>query len=1397
MSRVIRKTKLIVSLFLILAITASICIFADSAGSETQVSNGGYRAYLEYYCGSNSTTAGITRKTLVNVYLNQGETLLLGSSVYDSQLNEAGTASTGAVSGNDIVIYSPDGTATDFDVIQNGAGYIGTVAQESAGPIYDESNTTGFTPLSFVAPATGVYQIHYHSRTGVNSNPTAKLITAEWAQSNSTVAAWDATVLTADGTVKTGRTFTKCLALNMGGNRADGNYVQLNSQVYVVTNDGYIYKTDFNGMNPFGFIFFADNRGLVSIDSNYSLYRSYVSNNNLLSDLPAQNVTFQDPWNSDTELDKTFDIFFETPDPELENILYPTAFKPEIAKNLEFIGSEGNNKTHVGFGGYFKFDITNATSATITIDLTNVLLSDGTYADYGKVILSNPVTEGKNYFYWDGKGSDGTTIVPVGTYDNNSIKVSIETHSGEYHFPLFDVEMAAQGIKVSRVNKIYTEAVDENGKIYNEDVSSQFDSTKDYIYYNNAAQESDTNYQNPAKVIADSYDATDGIDSSGGAMAFGLSSGNYKGDQTSLDIWSYATTGQKVTILLSAPIIINDDTYTVVSGRVFFDSDRSAAWNLNAGDYAISGVNVRLDYSYVDAYGVQQNQSQTTQTGADGIYHFFGVPIMISGNQTSCTLTITRPMASYSVTTQTATTNNSLTLGTETQQVTLGGLDTDSNLIYSPYVDLSDVGYYYQRTTKSITVKKDWVTSISSDPSRPQSIDTTIQAYYLDSDNNKVETGRKTYTLNNSNNWQTSASDLPAYADAAETQSLYYRIYSETYTMRGTDGSTYTFTLGDSSTSLPYNTTFTSSEALTSTILTAVNAPKNGTIEIVKRDTDDNSILLSGVTFQLWKKTTLTEIPTEGSENYTTHNSAIYVKAGTKTTNENGVAVFDSLEINSYFVTETVAKTGYTLDTTPHDFTLSATTMNLSKTIYNKKLHSTVSIVKTVDTPLAGSTVPITLTYADNENFTGATTLNYTVTLESSKVSYTVASVELPINSYVKVTEGGCSYNLNSSSSSVYDNTADSVLLSTYTNSTPFTVQPSHTYTVTLNNEAQYIDTIYLQKLWLGSDGSLLDSDAYSTSGTAAIDTSAFNPVTFELQRSTDGTNWTAVTYRTNSQNTFTAVSAANDETISSQLTQVGSSSTDTMIWTKQLSSDYWHLPKFDNSGTAYSYRAVENATGNSDYLVFDGSVSYSTVLNADNRLETTATFTNPLTDAAMTYTPASQYGIYKNSFQNNMLLINYHKPASDYTMNVLKVDGTSNKALADAQFTLYSDSACTTALSSSTTALNGSGDAVASFTSLEAGTYYLKETKAPSGYQLSDDAVTIIIHKDGTVSVGGASAEVTNKTFSITVSDYLGLVFPQSGCIFPYIVYAASGVLVCCASIWFIVAFKKKYSYR
>jgi len=82
-------------------------------------------------------------------------------------------------------------------------------------------------------------------------------------------------------------------------------------------------------------------------------------------------------------------------------------------------------------------------------------------------------------------------------------------------------------------------------------------------------------------------------------------------------------------------------------------------------------------------------------------------------------------------------------------------------------------------------------------------------------------------------------------------------------------------------------------------------APVVGALTVTKTDSADSSVLLSGATFELYKKT--------GSD---------LTLLSTKTTDASGTAVFDALPAGDYAVKETAAPAGYMLDALEHPVTI-------------------------------------------------------------------------------------------------------------------------------------------------------------------------------------------------------------------------------------------------------------------------------------------------------------------------------------------------------------------------------------------------------------------------------------------------------------------------------------------
>lgn len=137
------------------------------------------------------------------------------------------------------------------------------------------------------------------------------------------------------------------------------------------------------------------------------------------------------------------------------------------------------------------------------------------------------------------------------------------------------------------------------------------------------------------------------------------------------------------------------------------------------------------------------------------------------------------------------------------------------------------------------------------------------------------------------------------------------------------------------------------------------------------------------------------------------------------------------------------------------------------------------------------------------------------------------------------------------------------------------------------------------------------------------------------------------------------------------------------------------------------------------------------------------------------------------------------------YGIDILKYSG-SNKAntLKDASFDIYSDAALTNKVGSLTTGDNGHG----LFTGLAAGTYYLKETKAPSGHTLLSNAFSIKVAGDST------SESPTNPGyFCQEISNSRNNMLPFTGGYGTYIFTIIGIVVVVLATVIYIIYRKKK----
>lgn len=97
-------------------------------------------------------------------------------------------------------------------------------------------------------------------------------------------------------------------------------------------------------------------------------------------------------------------------------------------------------------------------------------------------------------------------------------------------------------------------------------------------------------------------------------------------------------------------------------------------------------------------------------------------------------------------------------------------------------------------------------------------------------------------------------------------------------------------------------------------------------------------------------------------------------------------------------------------------------------------------------------------------------------------------------------------------------------------------------------------------------------------------------------------------------------------------------------------------------------------------------------------------------------------------------------------SFNIKKVDDTSLEVLTGAEFTLYSDESCKTAIETSRT----SGDGIYIIDNLNTGTtYYLKETQAPENYEQDENAHTVVVSSNGAISIDGAALDAETYTYT------------------------------------------------
>jgi uncharacterized repeat protein (TIGR01451 family) len=510
-SAVIRRTSLMGGLSLFLG---TLCLSAQPSHAEgsislTPVGSTGLRPFLLY---NNGVSSGINLKTVIKVYANSGETINLGSSA-----NGVGTG---------VINYrSPSGVAGSCSTA---VGKITTRAQEVAGPL---PNVGGYTPCLITAVQTtaagsGIWEIDFVSPSvGGATSPAPILATANWpAQANGQVyvTAWDVTVRNAIGVTQLGRAYTNYLAATIATNQNNA----FNSLLYVLTQDGYQYSINTNGLDPNQFVFFSNNKGFKNTATNNPTYLSYdfVGAN---PGNPPAGISFQNPGAADTATDFTNKIFFNSIDASLPSFassssgstwLFASPTPPPVPSGFIFKGIQGTTaQAGVALGGNFTFNVPSSGPYQIVLDLNN----NGILGDGNDRVLAGTAVVGANTVFWDGKDGLGA-VVPA---SNIPINASVSLFSGEVHFPLLDAESNLGGMIIQRLNSPVPSTTPAPNPFW--------------VYYDDTGVKGNGGLGGGSAIAPNPLKALLGVNSSAGAHKWGNSAAAGFGNITGIDTWSY------------------------------------------------------------------------------------------------------------------------------------------------------------------------------------------------------------------------------------------------------------------------------------------------------------------------------------------------------------------------------------------------------------------------------------------------------------------------------------------------------------------------------------------------------------------------------------------------------------------------------------------------------------------------------------------------------------------------------------------------------------------------------------------------------------------------------------------------------------------------------------------
>lgn len=286
--------------------------------------------------------------------------------------------------------------STNIPTTSGSNGYIENYEAAVAGPKVSGSPSNGYKPFLFTPATTGDFYIEFSTDTS---------------QGTYHLDYFDLTIINADRVRLTGRLWSYCWDIST---RSFNN--GFNATMYVLTDDYFVSRADFNGILAYGFTLACNSTGPSDLPGGNNENRKSIEGNSVRPQ---------------------YKIFLNNPDLDV----YPSGEIPEVIENLD-IASEPIFGEEV----IFTVNISQPGIVEIILDINEF---EGYQPDSRDVILIKNVHAGLDSIIWDGKDGFGEYVEAA------SVVVVLSSFaSGTTHLPLFDPETHPEGYIVNRVRPI-------------------------------------------------------------------------------------------------------------------------------------------------------------------------------------------------------------------------------------------------------------------------------------------------------------------------------------------------------------------------------------------------------------------------------------------------------------------------------------------------------------------------------------------------------------------------------------------------------------------------------------------------------------------------------------------------------------------------------------------------------------------------------------------------------------------------------------------------------------------------------------------------------------------------------------------------------------------------------